>query len=191
MAVLTWKRLGGGMSPAVYACLLVPLMLFDTWRIDRQFLRYFDPDLQPPPERVYGGVLRHFEQDPDLYRVLFVSQHSVPPPHHGRRQADDCRPGPRGFSRTLYHAALRPDHGTAVPPSFSHPESAEYTIRRDPGAVSGARPASLVANGLHIYRNEFALALVLPGVPATESKPTRPSILEAVCRSRGSNPTIP
>ena len=156
LTFLTWKRLGGAVSPVAYGCLLIPLMLFDTWRIDRQFLRYFDPGLQPPPERVYGDALRYFNQDPDLYRVLFVSQHAVPPPHMGagKRTIIDR-------VRVDYHepfAMLRYDRITE-PQTLRHFPilnllNTRYVVTREPFPDS---PASLVANGLHIYRNDFAL----------------------------------
>ncbi len=156
LAILTWRRLGGAISPAAYACLLVPLMLFDTWRIDRQFLRYFDPDLQPPPERVYGGVLRHFEQDPDLYRVLFVSQFSIPPPHMGagkrtivdRVRVDFHEP----FTMLRYDRMTEPQYLRHFP--ILNLLNTRYVVTREPFPDG---PASVVTNGLHIYRNEFAL----------------------------------
>ena len=156
MAFLAWKRLGGGMSPAVCACLLVPLMLFDTWRIDRQFLRYFDPDLQPPPERVYGGVLRHFEQDTDLYRVLFVSRHAVPPPHMGggkrtiidRVRVDFHEP----FGMLRYDRITEPQNLRHFP--ILSLLNTRYVVTREP--FQGG-PASVVTDGLHIYKNDFAL----------------------------------
>ncbi len=156
LAIVTWKRMGGGISPAVCACLLIPLMLFDTWRIDRQFLRYFDPGLQPPPERVYGGVLRHFEQDPDLYRVLFVSQLSVPPPHMGagkrtivdRVRVDFHEP----FTMLRYDRITEPQNLRHFP--ILNLLNTRYVVTREPFPGS---PASLVTNGLHIYRNDFAL----------------------------------
>ena len=156
IAVLTWRRLGGGMSPAVYACLLVPLMLFDTWRIDKQFLRYFDPDLQPPPERVYGGVLRHFEQDPDLYRVLFVSQLPVPIPGRdsGNRtiidkvRVDHHEP----FAMLRYDRITEPRYLRHFP--ILSLLNTRYVVTREP--FQGG-PASVVTDGLHIYRNDFAL----------------------------------
>ena len=156
MAFLSWRRLGGGMSPAVFACLLIPLMLFDTWRIDRQFLRYFDPDLQPPPERVYGGILRHFEQDPDLYRVLFASQLSVPPPHMGagkrtiidRVRVDYHEP----FTMLRYDRITEPRHLRHFP--ILSLLNTRYVVTREPFPNA---PATVVTDGLHIYRNDFAL----------------------------------
>ncbi len=156
LTFLTWKRLGGGVSPAVYGCLLIPLMLFDTWRIDRQFLRYFDTGLQPPPERVYGDALRYFNQDPDLYRVLFVSQHAVPPPHMGagkrtiidRVRVDYHEP----FAMLRYDRITEPQHLRHFP--ILNLLNTRYVVTREPFPGS---PASLVANGLHIYRNDFAL----------------------------------
>ncbi|MCY3764242.1 MAG: hypothetical protein OXH06_02305 [Gemmatimonadetes bacterium] len=156
LAILTWRRLGGGMSPVVYACLLVPLMLFDTWRIDRQFLRYFDPDLQPPPERVYGGVLRHFEQDPDLYRVLIVSQLPIPIPgsDSGARtiidkvRVDQHEP----FTMLRYDRMTEPRYLRHFP--ILNLLNTRYVVSRDPFPDG---PASVVTNGLHIYKNDFAL----------------------------------
>ncbi len=156
LTFLTWKRLGGAVSPGVYGCLLIPLMLFDTWRIDRQFLRYFDTGLQPPPERVYGDALRYFNQDPDLYRVLFVSQHAVPPPHMGagkrtiidRVRVDYHEP----FAMLRYDRITEPQHLRHFP--ILNLLNTRYVVTREPFPGS---PASLVANGLHIYRNDFAL----------------------------------
>ncbi len=156
LAFLTWKRLGGAVSPAVFGCLLIPLMLFDTWRIDRQFLRYFDPGLQPPPERVYGDLLRYFNQDADLYRVLFVSQLSVPPPHMGagkrtivdRVRVDYHEP----FTMLRYDRITEPQTLRHFP--ILNLLNTRYVVTREPFPGS---PASVVANGLHIYRNDFAL----------------------------------
>ncbi len=156
LAILTWRRLGGGISPVVYACLLVPLMLFDTWRIDRQFLRYFDPDLQSPPERVYGGVLRHFEQDTDLYRVLYVSQLSIPPPHLGagkrtivdRVRVDYHEP----FTMLRYDRMTEPQNLRHFP--ILNLLNTRYVVTREPFPDG---PASVVTDGLHIYKNDFAL----------------------------------
>ena len=156
LAILTWRRLGGGISPPVLACLLVPLMLFDTWRIDRQFLRYFDPDLQPPPERVYGGVLRHFEQDPDLYRVLIVSHLPVPIPgsDSGARtiidkvRVDQHEP----FTMLRYDRMTEPQYLRHFP--ILNLLNTRYVVSRDPFPDA---PATLVTDGLHIYKNDFAL----------------------------------
>lgn len=156
LAILTWRRLGGGISPAFYACLLVPLMLFDAWRIDRQFLRYFDPDLQPPPERVYGGLLRHFEQDPDLYRVLIVSQLPVPIPGSdsgGRTIVDKVRVEQHEpFTMLRYDRITEPQYLRHFP--ILNLLNTRYVVTRDPFPDG---PASVVTNGLHVYKNEFAL----------------------------------
>ena len=156
LTFLTWKRMGGAVSPAVYACLLVPLMLFDTWRIDKQFLRYFDPDMQPPPERVYGGVLRHFQQDPDLYRVLIVSQLPVPIPGSdsgARTIIDKVRVHQHEpFTMLRYDRITEPQTLRHFP--ILNLLNTRYVVTREPFPGS---PASLVANGLHIYRNDFAL----------------------------------
>ena len=156
LTFLTWKRLGGGISPAVCACLLIPLMLFDTWRIDRQFLRYFDPSLQPPPESVYGGVLRHFEKDPDLYRVLIVSQLPVPIPGSdsgARTIIDKVRVYQHEpFTMLRYDRITEPQYLRHFP--ILNLLNTRYVVSREPFPD---RPPSLVANGLHIYRNDFAL----------------------------------
>ena len=148
-------------------------MLFDTWRIDRQFLRYFDPDMQPPPERVYGGVLRHFEQDPDLYRVLYVSQLSVPPPHLGagkrtivdRVRVDYHEP----FTMLRYDRMTEPQYLRKFP--ILNLLNTRYVVTGEPfpdapASVDHQRPAHL--------QERVRAALVLPGARIPDRNRRRP-----------------
>tara|TARA_B100001123_G_scaffold444046_1_gene591814 strand:- start:2528 stop:4969 length:2442 start_codon:yes stop_codon:yes gene_type:complete len=72
--VITLNRLKGTLKPALFAAILIPLMLVDTWRIDKQFLKYVNPDRSPPAERIFPDVVNHFRRDTKLYRTLVLPQ---------------------------------------------------------------------------------------------------------------------
>jgi hypothetical protein len=71
---ITLKRIRGGLTPLLFTVILIPLILADTWRIDKQFLKYLDPDRSPPAEKLFPDVANHFRSDGELYRTLVLPQ---------------------------------------------------------------------------------------------------------------------
>ena len=63
---LAWRRIQGRISAPAFAILLLPIMLFDTWRIDRQFLTYVDPSRYLPGDRANLRAVEYLREDSTL-----------------------------------------------------------------------------------------------------------------------------
>ncbi|MDA0745018.1 MAG: hypothetical protein O2954_00745 [bacterium] len=153
---LVRKRTQGSLSPALLVVLLLPLMLFDTWRIDKSFLVYTDPNRQPPPEQMYPDVFNFFNRNQDLYRVLFLSPLPVPIPgkdmgmrtYIDKVTVDHHEP----FSVLRYDRIIQGE--TLQNLAILNLLNTKYIVSRQ--ALQGL-PEALSANGLYIYQNELAL----------------------------------
>ena len=74
LILLAWRRLAGKMPPATFVLLVIAVGLIDTWRIDKQFLRYADPARYPAPEKAVPRIAGLFRRDTELYRALVLPQ---------------------------------------------------------------------------------------------------------------------
>ncbi len=72
LLVLTFTRASGRLTAQSYFLFLIPVILFDTWRVDLPYLRYIDPSRYPDPEIRLPRTTGALRWDEAHYRV-FVS----------------------------------------------------------------------------------------------------------------------
>jgi len=85
--LLTWFRLQGRLAVSQFALLLLPLILFDTWRFDRGFLNYVDPDDQATVEATFPDVIDFIRSKEGRWRVL--SEANLPKDIDAAKVADE------------------------------------------------------------------------------------------------------
>ena len=146
---LTWRRIQGRISAPAFAILLLPIMLFDTWRIDREFLTYVDPSRYLPGDRVNAVAVEFLQQDSTLYRVL-------PLPNGDQVQLPGVTLVSQFHDFTLprYDRLLK--SGMIGHPGILNLVNTRYVVSTNPVPEEWFGKPSLVG-GLHIYRNPDAL----------------------------------
>ena len=58
---------------------ILAVILIDTWRIDKIFLNYVNPNRFPPQERVNADAVAFLKRDNTLFRVLALPDHNQMP----------------------------------------------------------------------------------------------------------------
>ncbi len=147
--LLTRKRLQGTLSPAAFTLLLIPVILFDTWRIDKQLLRYADPDRYPPREQINASVVQFLKQDESLYRVL-----PLPDFRQVVLPDIDIVTGFYDFTIRRYDRITQPDCLQYFP--ILNLLNTKYIVSADPLSVQGLQAVGRTER-LHIYKNPNAL----------------------------------
>ncbi len=149
LCLLTRKRLQGTLSPATFTLLLIPLILFDTWRINKQHLRYADPHHYPPTEQINAGVVRFLKQDESLYRVF-----PLPDFRRVTLEGIDIVTGFYDFTIRRYDRITQPDCLQHFP--ILNLLNTKYIVSTDPLSIQGLQAVGRIER-LHIYKNPNAL----------------------------------
>ncbi len=69
LAVLTYLRIQKRIPAQTLILALLPVILIDTWRIDKQFLKYVDPERSPDPDVLIPQTLGTIESDAGYHRT--------------------------------------------------------------------------------------------------------------------------
>ncbi len=149
LTLLCVLRLRGQMQNAAFVVCLLGILLFDTWRVDRKFLRFVNPNRVLPSEQVNAGVLRFLSQDKALYRVLPLP-HWRQVPLHGI----DLVTGFHDFTIRRYDRILKSGDLNHRP--ILNLVNTKYIVSKAPLSLPRA-PEVARLDGLHVYRNEDAL----------------------------------
>jgi hypothetical protein len=149
MTALSHLRLQNRLQPHVFVLLLLPLILIDTWRIDKMFLTYVNPDRALPRERVNANVVQYLKQDPDLFRVL-----AVPSPQQVPLYGIDLVSGFNDFAIGRYDHILK--SGDVNRPTILNLLNTKYIVSQSPLDIPWIQKAG-EADNLIIYRNSLAL----------------------------------
>ncbi|MDA0709311.1 MAG: hypothetical protein O3B73_03765 [bacterium] len=149
MTALSNLRLQTKLKPHVFALLLVPLIIADTWRIDKMFLTYVNPERVLPRERVNPNVVNYLKQDPDLFRVL-----AVPGPQQVPLNGIDLVTGFNDFAIGRYDNILK--SGDVNRPAILNLLNTRYIVSQDALDIPWIQKVG-DADNLHIYKNTLAL----------------------------------
>lgn len=66
---LTYLRIQKRIPAQTFLLALLPILLIDTWRIDKQYLKYIDPDRFPDPDVHIPQTLNVIESDEEYHRT--------------------------------------------------------------------------------------------------------------------------
>ena len=149
MTALSHLRLQNKLQPQVFALILLPLILIDTWRIDKQFLLYENPNAVLPQERINPNVVNYLKQDTDLFRV-FAYPNSKEVPLHGI----DLVTGFNDFAIGRYDHILK--SGDLNRPAILNLLNTKYFVSTNPLDIPWLQKMG-EADNLHIYKNPLAL----------------------------------
>ncbi|MFT5366745.1 MAG: hypothetical protein ACI8V2_001694 [Candidatus Latescibacterota bacterium] len=149
MTALSYLRLQNKLQPHVFALILLPLILVDTWRIDKMFLTYVNPNSVLPQERVNPNVINYLKQDTDLFRVLAIPNAKEVPLY-----GIDLVTGFNDFAIDRYDNILK--SGDVNRPAILNLLNTKYLVSKDPLDIPWMQKTG-EADNLHIYKNPIAL----------------------------------
>ena len=148
LTALSRLRARGRLQPHVFALLLLPLLLLDTWRIDKLFLTYVNPNRVLPQTRVNANAVAFLKQDRTRYRAV-----AIPNSREVPLQDIDLVTGFNDFAIGRYDAILKSGDVNRLP--ILNLLNTRYLVSQSPISVPFQQVSN--ADGLHIYRNPDAL----------------------------------
>jgi len=149
MTVSSHLRLQNKLQPHVFALILLPLIMVDTWRIDKMFLTYVNPNVVQAQEHINPNVVNYLKQDTDLFRV-FAYPSAKDVPLHGI----DLVTGFNDFAIGRYDNILK--SGDLNNSAILNLLNTKYLVSTNPLNISWMQKAG-EADNLHIYQNPLAL----------------------------------
>lgn len=126
---------------------ILTVTAIDTWRIDKQFLRFLDPSHYPDPPVLHPNITRALAADDDLYRVLIGGTIQIP------RTDLVTVPYHEPFSVRRYDAVTS-KHLQSLP--ILNLLNVRYLVTDRPIQVASFTSVAQ-DRGAHLYRNENAL----------------------------------
>ncbi len=79
LTVISYLRAQNKLKIHTFALIILTVILIDTWRIDKLFLNYVNPNRFPPQERVNADAVAFLKRDNSLFRVLALPDHNQMP----------------------------------------------------------------------------------------------------------------
>ena len=149
MTLLTHLRLQNKLQPHLFALILIPLIIVDTWRIDKLFLSYVNPNVVQAQEQINPNVVNYLKKDTDLFRV-FAYPNANEVPLHGI----DLVTGFNDFAIGRYDHILK--SGDLNRPTILNLLNTKYLVSTNPLDIPWLQKAG-EADNLHIYQNPLAL----------------------------------
>ncbi len=149
LTVSTTMLLQGKLRPLSFVVILVSMIVLDTWRIDKLFLTYVNPNRVPPKEKVNPNAVAFLKQDNSLFRVL-----SIPPERESPLPGIDMVYGFNDFAIKRYNQIINSEDLGRVP--ILNLLNAKYVVSENPINAPWLQEVA-VRDNLHIFQNAFAL----------------------------------
>ena len=147
VSVLGWRLLLGKLSPTAFVILISGMSLVDTWRIDKQFLRYEDPRPYQSHEESFPATQELLTSGDDLYRALVLPPLKFP-------EVDNVLVHyPEPFTVRRYDKITRPENRNNLP--VLNLLNTRYIVSKGPLSVPSMHEV-LVEKGLHTIENSGA-----------------------------------
>ena len=128
---------------------ILTVILIDTWRIDKMFLNYVNPNRVPPQERVNANAVAFLKRDNTLFRVLALPDHNQMP-----LPGIDLVTGFHDFAIRRYDNILKSE--AFYNPAILNLLNTRYIVA--PSELDAPYLQKIAGRqGLHIYRNPGAL----------------------------------
>ena len=150
LTVISYLRAQNKLQIHTFALVLLTVLLIDTWRIDKLFLNYVNPNRVPPKERVNADAVAFFKRDNSLFRVLALPDHNQMP-----LPGIDFVTGFHDFAIGRYDHILKSGCHSTTPRSStsSTPNTSSHLTELNIPYLQKIAGRQ----GLHIYRNPGAL----------------------------------
>ena len=149
LTVITYLRAQNKLKIHTLVLVLLTITLIDTWRIDKLFLTYVNPNRVPPQERVNADAVAFLKRDNTLFRVLALPDHNQMP-----LPGIDLVTGFHDFAIGRYDHILK--SGAIDNPAIFNLLNTKYIVT--PSELNIPYLQKIAGRqGLHIYRNPGVL----------------------------------
>ena len=149
LTVISYLRAQNKLQIHTFALIILTVILIDTWRIDKMFLNYVNPNRVPPQERVNANAVAFLKRDNTLFRVLALPDHNQMP-----LPGIDLVTGFNDFAIRRYDNILK--SGSINNPAILNLLNTKYIVA--PSELNIPYLQKIAGRqGLHIYRNPGAL----------------------------------
>ena len=151
LTVISYLRAQNKLQIHTFALVLLTVLLIDTWRIDKLFLNYVNPNRVPPQERINADAVAFLKRDNSLFRVLALPDHNQMP-----LPGIDLVTGFNDFAIRRYDHILKSDALYNPNPAIRNLLNTRYIVA--PSELGDPYLQKIAGRqGLHIYRNPGAL----------------------------------
>ena len=151
LTVISYLRAQNKLQIHTFALVLLTVLLIDTWRIDKLFLNYVNPNRYPPEERINADAVAFLKRDNSLFRVLALPDHNQMP-----LPGIDLVTGFNDFAIRRYDNILKSDALYNPNPAIRNLLNTKYIVA--PSELGDPYLQKIAGRqGLHIYRNPGAL----------------------------------
>ena len=149
LTAISYLRAQNKLQIHTFALIILTVILIDTWRIDKMFLNYVNPNRVPPQERVNANAVAFLKRDNTLFRVLALPDHNQMP-----LPGIDLVTGFNDFAIRRYDNILK--SGSINNPAILNLLNTKYIVA--PYELNIPYLQKIAGRqGLHIYRNPGAL----------------------------------
>ena len=149
LTAVSYLRAQNKLQIHTFALVLLTVLLIDTWRIDKMFLNYVNPNRVPPQERVNADAVAFLKRDNSLFRVFALPDHNQMP-----LPGIDLVTGFNDFAIKRYDHILK--SGAINNPAVLNLLNTRYIVA--PSELNIPYLQKIAGRqGLHIYRNPGAL----------------------------------
>ena len=149
LTVISYLRAQNKLKIHTFFLILLTIILIDTWRIDKMFLNYVNPNRVLPEERVNADAVAFLKRDNSLFRVLALPDHNQMP-----LPGIDLVTGFHDFAIRRYDNILKSD--ALYNPVILNLLNTKYIVA--PSEMDAPYIQKIAGRqGLHIYRNPGAL----------------------------------
>ena len=149
LTVISYLRAQNKLKIHTFFLILLTVLLIDTWRIDKLFLNYANPNRVLPEERVNADAVAFLKRDNSLFRVLALPDHNQMP-----LPGIDLVTGFNDFAIRRYDHILK--SGAINNPAILNLLNTKYIVA--PSELNIPYFQKIAGRqGLHIYRNPGAL----------------------------------
>ena len=149
LTAVSYLRAQNKLQIHTFALVLLAILLIDTWRIDKLFLNYVNPNRYPPEERVNADAVAFLKRDNSLFRVFALPDHNQMP-----LPGIDLVTGFNDFAIKRYDHILK--SGAINNPAILNLLNTKYIVA--PSQLNIPYLQKIAGRqGLHIYRNPGAL----------------------------------
>lgn len=180
LTVISYLRAQNKLKIHTFFLILLTIILIDTWRIDKMFLNYANPNRVLPEERVNADAVAFLKRDNSLFRVLALPDHNQMP-----LPGIDLVTGFNDFAIRRYDHILKSGTINFSNPAILNLLNTKYIVA--PSELNIPYLQKIAGRqGLHIYRNPGALPWFYLA-PQHEIVPDENQILQKLT-DRNANP---